>query len=1052
MGGDARLKKWNKLLLNNGILTTVLVLVFVLIIGGVGSYAAYKEGFLDLSSIKDTFMSFNKLGGDSDGGEIIDETEAEGLISSPEPEMEIQPVESSPVIYSFPDRMMAVTINVGSDIYADKGESETDLRNEINEMIDYAAGISANTVFINSSCKDTVLYSSAAMPQTRVSFDIIKYISDKAREKGLGVFAIFNVLETSENGTLLRNQYVDADTLDFVKINSAALAEYDLDGIMLDDYSVSACSESYTKYLESGSSSGYEDYLRSSTSSAVNAAYDTIKSANPAVPVGISVDSVWANAGNIEGGSESEADNESFFDGFTDTKSLVESEQFDFVSVKCSYATTNKSAKFTDYVSWWEGVVPNDVPFYIFQYSSKACTDEKGWDDPSELSDQVIAAEKLGTFGGSIFDSVKALKDNPKQSTDALIQYLTENIDPSFLLTQLEMTKPSKLTFSTYESVSVFKGASDVNFDLMMNGEKVKRDANGAFMLTIDLTPGLNTFKFEHKEKTITYNITRNVKVLKEISPLGNVTINGGMSMTVSAIAYENSVVTATLAGSTVTLKESTEEDDSTDNESTYKTYTGQITVPAATLSEQSIGNIKVTGTWNGSFTESMEGAYVTVAAKATSGALVEVVTSNAETFPTNTLNDLSDYDCYPLAKGTRDYTEGDEIVYIEGSKTYTYYNLSSGQRVYTKDVKVVTGELGGNKISNLAVSANSRYTYVSLAMTQHVPYIAKYSSSAFTIEFVYTDSVPAGLNLTCTPLFSKASWSGTKLTLSLSTQGGFLGYTAYYDGDNLVFRFNNPTGSSSLSGVPIVVDVGHSKLGVGALGFLSAYGEYEINLEVGRRLKNELESRGATVYMMDTVSSRPSLEERVSYASSKNPLVFVSVHCNSSKSSTGNGTEAYYFTRFSSSLATLFSERVSSALGSKNRGSMLGRYYVTRTQEYPSILGEMGFVSNESDYYKMIQSSYQNEIASAIADSIQSYLGSVGRNGSYGFGSQSTDGSSVPVSSAPEETSSVPEMSSETPESSESTEDPESSSSEDTSTDTSEEDPGTDTATETDA
>ena len=242
-----------------------------------------------------------------------------------------------------------------------------------------------------------------------------------------------------------------------------------------------------------------------------------------------------------------------------------------------------------------------------------------------------------------------------------------------------------------------------------------------------------------------------------------------------------------------------------------------------------------------------------------------------------------------------------------------------------------------------------------------------------------------------CTPLFDSAPWNGAKLSLNLSTTGGFLGYYAYYENGDLVFRFNNPTGSYSLSGVPIVVDVGHSALGVGALGYLSAYGEYEINLAVCKYLKDELESRGAIVYMMDTVSQRPSLADRTAYASSKNPLVFVSVHCNSATTSTGNGTECFYFTRFSSSLADYFSSNVAYALDTSNRGGMIGRYYVTRVQEYPAVLGELGFVSNESDYYKLIQNSYQSSIASGIADAISSYLGAAGKNSNYNYGTQST-------------------------------------------------------------
>lgn len=982
-----------KFFLNKKLMALVLCLCLGLSIMGIAAFAAVGGGLPGMSIISDKLNGKpEEEPGTSDiegeenadfGGEITIEPEVPDNSMSTVPET---PIQTEPIVYAAPDRMMAVTLTAGKDYYKDATMSTAEIQSSIDSAIEKAKELSANTIFLETSLDEGTLYSSASEQNAAVSIDVLKYACEKIREHEMYVYFVFDVLKYSDD-----NETPASNQISNIKSDAATLCAYDIDGIMLNMYTVQSDGAAYSEYLKNGGGVGYENYLKSGTEAAVAAVYTTVKEVDPSVAVGIAVDAVWANSEDEEGGSDTSAAYTSLYNGFADTKKFVDEGLADFVSVKCEYSTASKNVKFKNYMEWWNETVSDEIPLYIFQYATKACTDEKGWDDPSELSDQVISAEKLSGFCGSIFDSLSALEDNPKQSTDALIKYLTENVDPSFLLTQLEMTRPAKTTFSTYEASVSFSGASDVNFDLYVNGSKVKRDSNGAFMLTQELKTGLNTFEFSHKEKTITYNITRNVKVLKEISPLGNVTVGGGMSITVTALAYEGSTVTASLGSNTVTLKPSTEADDSTDNESTYQVYTGVLSVPAAGTDEQKLGNIIVKGTWEGS-TETMEGAFVTVSAKATAGGLVEVTAKAAETFPTDTLNDLSDYDCYPLAKGTRDYVVGDEIVYVEGSKTYTYYNLQSGQRVYTSDVSPVAGELGGNKISSLTVSSDYRYTYVTIETEQQVAYIAKYSSSAFTIDFKYTTEVPDSLELNCTPLFDSAVWNGTVLSLNLSTKGGFLGYYAYYDDGNLVFRFNNPTGTSSLSGVPIVVDVGHSALGVGALGYLSAYGEYEINLAVCKYLKYELESRGATVYMMDTENSRPSLADRTAYASSKNPLVFVSVHCNSATTSTGHGTECFYFTRFSSSLADYFSSNVAYALGTTDRGEMIGRYYVTRVHEYPSVLGELGFVSNESDYYKLIQNSYQSSIASGIADAISSYLGSVGRNGNYNYGTQSTD------------------------------------------------------------
>lgn len=986
-----------KFFLNKKLMAVVLCLCLGAVIIGVGIFAAASGGMPGMSIISKKFSdekqsepallpeeSQSKINSVPEGEDIV--IEPNGTDGSDNTSSE-NPVPAEPIAFAAPERMMAVTLTAGKDYYTKQEMSTEDIQSSIESAIKKAKDLSANTVFLEASYDGGTLFASSDGKQAAVSIDMLKFACEKAREHGMFVYVIYDVLKDDENS----EKIPDGARLSAIIADASALCKYDIDGVMLNTYTVRSSGKSYAQYLVNGGGMGYENYLYSGTEAAVFAAYDAIKAEKPSVAVGLAVDSVWANAEDTDGGSNTSAAYTSLYSGYADTKKFVENGLADFVSVKCDYSTLNKKAKFKDYTEWWNTEVGEDTPLYIFQYATKACTDERGWNDPSELSDQVIYAEKLSGFCGSIFDSLAALEDNPKQSTDALIKYLTENVDPSFLLTQLEMTRPSKTKFSTYEASVSFSGASDGNFDLLMNGEKVKRDSNGAFMITEELKTGLNTFEFVHKEKTISYSITRNVKVLKEISPLGNVTVGGGMSVTVTALAYEGSTVTASLGSTTVTLKPSTEADDSTDNESTYQIYTGVIAVPAAGSEEQSLGNIIVKGTWEGA-TETMEGAYVTVSAKAKAGGLVEVIARSAETFPSDTLNDLSDYDCYPLAKGTRDYVIGDEIVYVEGSKTYTYYNLQSGQRVYTSDVSPVSGELGGNKIISLTVSADSRYTYVTLETEQQVAYIAKYTGSAFTVDFQYTSEVPDSLALSCTPLFDSANWNGTKLELNLSTKGGFLGYYAYYEGGKLVFRFNNPTGTSSLSGVPIIVDVGHSALGVGALGYLSAYGEYEINLAVGKYLKSELESRGAVVYMMDTESQRPSLADRTAYASSKNPLVFVSIHCNSATTSTGSGTECFYFTRFSSSLADYFSANVAYALGTSNRGGMIGRYYVTRVQEYPAVLGELGFVSNESDYYKLIQNSYQYSIASGIADSISSYLGAAGRNGSYNYGTQSTN------------------------------------------------------------
>ena len=87
--------------------------------------------------------------------------------------------------------------------------------------------------------------------------------------------------------------------------------------------------------------------------------------------------------------------------------------------------------------------------------------------------------------------------------------------------------------------------------------------------------------------------------------------------------------------------------------------------------------------------------------------------------------------------------------------------------------------------------------------------------------------------------------------------------------------------------------------------------------------------------------------------------------------------------------MAAKVSSATASALETGNRGAKFGRFYMTRDSEFPAILLETGFVSNQSEYYKLITTSYQKAIASRIASSIKSFLSSMGM-GNVATGTQS--------------------------------------------------------------
>ena len=897
-----------------------------------------------------------------------------------------------PVVFNKPDEMRGVVLKPGEDYLTGAGSDEAAVKAEIDKALSRLEELEMNTVILQTTGEKGVAYVTDALPQLAQGFDPLAYAISAAKEKGMYVYCIYNALTVYDGQTLSTAPYIDAKVLDFVRTGVADfVSRYQPDGLILDDYYSIPAQDSYASYLKYGGGMGYEAYMQSVSRVVVTSVGKVLDEKVPGMQLGLLTGPQWATQQEDERGSATAAPFSALTDGNADLVAFVEDKLVDFVMVEAYGSLTDTAIPFATVVGWWGSLLSeNGLPLYVLQASDRICTQNPGWSSPDEITKQVIEARGITGYCGSAFNSFSRLSADPEGAATKLARYYKGEINPEYMLRELTMSKPEQTTFTTYEPTVTFMGASDPENKLTLNGQDVQRDDNGFFTLSADLKAGLNTFTFAHKEKTITYKITRNVQIIDSVSPTGNITVDGGMKITVSVQAYVGSKVTASLNGKTISLSESDEEDDSTDKNSSYTKYTGTFTAPAATSSVQNLGNIAFAATYQGMST-TKNGAVVKVNKKAVigDGEPVKVTASQAETFPSSSINDLSSPDCFPLPKGALDYTLGDEIIYQEGNYTYRYYMLESGQRVYAKDVSSTSSMAEENQIKGFTVTSTKTYTDVILTMTQPVSYTASYSSSGMSFEFHYTDSVPKDLKLTKNPLFSSASWKGTELTLKFKESNGMVGYTASFDGSNLVLRFNNVP--ASLSDARIVVDPGHGGTDPGALGFNKYYPESAINSAIADKLADVLrDSYGASVKLINTKgSAKVELDDRIAQAQSYNPQLFISIHCNSALSSSGKGSETYYFYPFSKGLAQTTNSALYSAMGTGNRGAKYGLYRVTRTSHYASTLVECGFLTNETDYNKLLSASVQNSIAKKLASAIDSYFNDL-YSGSFTPGTES--------------------------------------------------------------
>ena len=975
----------------------IITLLFVVITAAMAFVGLMSKNNWDFSSIK--FPSFVQT--------VAPPSEETSSETSSEIPQYILPETMSTQAGTFntPSEMRAVFLQAGEDFYKTESDTIQTVKKDIETAVEKAKEFSLNTVVVLTDFNGKTLYNSPYAESHDLQFDALDYILKTARANQMYVYAVLSPSHViDENGKTAYPNETSSKTLKKIYDRFYHFAQnYNVDGILLKDYYYTPSDDAYLKYTSLGYNMGYSNYQEYVCETQITTAATAIRHANNNIQICLYADGVWQNAETDERGSNTTADFQALTDGRADTKKFIEKGMVDAVFVEALGSLTAYTIPFENIVSWWDECTKvSNTTMYIIHAATKVGSSSTGWTLTDQLTRQLITAKKYTQYSGSCFNSLASLIENKGGSTTALVSYYNNEVSDDLILKNLAVTKPSKTNFTTTEPYVQFAGASAPAFDLLFNGEKVERDETGFFSMVVELKPGKNTFTLEHKGKVTTYTIERKVEVLKEISPTGSIAVDGGDKITVSALAYKDSKVTATLSKTTVTLQVSDEQTDATDNNSDYQLYTATITAPEATSKDQNLGSITINATWEG-YSGSATGASVKVNKKAVvgNGQMIKVTAKEAETFPTGVLNDYSHPDYFPLPAGTIDRILGSELTYIEAGVTYKYYKLESGVRVYSKDVTSITETtLADNKISGITVSANNTTTKVIFKTALKVPFVVNYTGSALTIDFKYTTSVPASMTLNKNPLFSSATWSGSKLTLKLQKNGAFLGFNSYYDNGELVLKFNNPilmqSASNSygytLNGTKIAIDSGHGgSSNPGAVGVHPSYPESRINQAITGYLKTMLEEVGATVYLIDSVTTDPSLASRVNQAKSFGAHLMISVHQNSALSSTASGTEAFYFNEYSRLLATKVASLVSSAIPTNNRGAKFGYYYVTRDTQFPGILLEAGFISNSSEHYALMQDSTQQAIAKAVINAIIAYGKETGGASSFATGTQSS-------------------------------------------------------------
>jgi len=232
-------------------------------------------------------------------------------------------------------------------------------------------------------------------------------------------------------------------------------------------------------------------------------------------------------------------------------------------------------------------------------------------------------------------------------------------------------------------------------------------------------------------------------------------------------------------------------------------------------------------------------------------------------------------------------------------------------------------------------------------------------------------------------------------------------------------FSQKNAPKKEQYSVATILIDPGHGGKDTGAISDVGGMRllEKDLTLEVSRRVVDLLRARylGRNIIITRQGDTYPTLDERVSMANSAElkqdeAVIYVSIHANASFNKNAKGYEVWYlnpeyrrtvvdaqtvkekgadiapilnamleeeFTTESIILARKVYDRLGAALGkqSPGRGIRAEEWFVVRNAKMPSILIEMGFITNPDEGILLAGSGYLRKVGDAIYNGIVDFI-----------------------------------------------------------------------------
>lgn len=209
----------------------------------------------------------------------------------------------------------------------------------------------------------------------------------------------------------------------------------------------------------------------------------------------------------------------------------------------------------------------------------------------------------------------------------------------------------------------------------------------------------------------------------------------------------------------------------------------------------------------------------------------------------------------------------------------------------------------------------------------------------------------------------------------------------------------------ASLSRNVVVIDAGHqargnsslepvgpgssqkkAKVADGTSGSSSPHDESAVNLQVALKLRSALEARGVKVVMVRTSQNVDiSNSQRAAIANKAHAALFIRLHCDGASNSSTHGLSTLVPARnhwtagivpASAKAGRFLHKATLRATGAADRGVVnRGDLSGFNWSKVPTVLVEMGFMSNRAEDRLLTSASYQQKLATGLANGAVDYL-----------------------------------------------------------------------------